>query len=158
MSTSSQAIAAMTAFYNLAKNVASAATPPSSIVIDGTVQALFGTPTQDFAPQFIIAVTDVEATKQEPIYLGQLSRNEEFEISGTLWGSITDASDANQQACALYLAELYTSLDSAVNTDPSLGGLLIHSWLVGFKLSFDAEAQGRAVQMDYALHCEAIIN
>jgi hypothetical protein len=148
----------MNAVFALAQTVAASAVPPTAIAIDANVQALFGTPEQDFAPQFLIAITGLNAAKQEPRYVGDLSRFETFEITGVLWGAITDASNANQQACATFLSDLYSSLDSAINLDPSLGGIVYQSWLAEFNLSFDAELQGRAVQVDFTVYCEALIS
>lgn len=158
MSSSTQAVATMEAFFNLATTVAANAVVPSAILVDGSVQALYGSPTQNFAPQFVIWILGVQGVKQEPRYMGNFSRTEDFEIIGQLWGGITDASNVNEQTCASFLAQLYESLDSALNADPSLGGLLTQSWMAGFELSFEPAEQGRAVQMDFQVHCEAIIN
>lgn len=146
----------MAAAYALAQSVANAATPPTALAVDSNIDTFYGTPAQDFVSQFLIAITGLSTAKQEPRYIGDLSRFEEFEITGFLWGAITDASDANQQLCAAFLAELYTDLDTAINADPSLGGTVVSSWLSEFTLNFDADQQGRAVIVEFQIHCEAL--
>ncbi len=158
MTTATTSIAAMTSVYTLAQTVASASTPPSAISIDNTVYVFYGLPAVDFEPQFTIAITDVSAVKQDPRYLGGLSRVEEFEISGILWGALTDASAANEQLCANFLADMYSALDAQINLDPTLGGAVVHSWLSEFELSFGASAKGRTVQVDFQIHCEALVS
>jgi hypothetical protein len=153
---STASIAALSKVYALAQTVAASAVPPPSLAIDSTVYTYYGTPASDFAPQFVIAITGLTASKQEPRYMGDLTRFEEFEIEGYLWGGIEDGSDVNQQLCATFLAQLYTDLDSAINADPSLGGTVVSSWLSEFTLAFDPEVQGRAVQVAFEIHCEAL--
>ena len=154
---SSQAIPSMTAIYNLAVTVAANNLPPASITSPDTTVGVYYSvaPAQQFNPQFFIAITGIEADKQVPTYIG-LGRAEEFEISGVVWGGVVDPSTANLQTLTAYLVGLLNALDTAINADPSLGGLLIQSWLADYTLEFDVENQGKAAFLTFAVHCEAL--
>lgn len=148
----------MQAIFNLCSTVAANAVPPSSIATDATVAAYYSTaPAQTYNPQFFLAVTDVAGIKQEPRYIGA-GRDEMFSVSGVIWGGVGDPSSANMEALTTFLASLLTSLDSSVISDPTLGGIAIQSWLESYELSFGVEAQGKAAQIDFEIHVEAIVN
>lgn len=148
----------LSALYTIATTVAADNAPPASITVDPNVQAFpFGIPEQDSSPQFYISLDDVEGAKQDPQYVGGMTRNETFVIEGTIFGYVGDGSAASQGTLITYLFTLYGALDAAVNADPSLGGILVHSWLAGYELEPAANKAQRALRLTFTIACEAIV-
>ncbi len=153
-----QGAAALAALYSITSTVAAAAVPPTSIATDSTVAAYYGAaPPQQFNPQFLIAATGVEGVKQTPRYIGS-GRVEEFELNGVVWGSIADGATDNLEALSTFLLSLVDSISAAIDTDPSMGGVALMSWLSGYDLAFDVAKTGRTVQVDFQVHVETQVS
>ncbi len=146
----------MSYVYGLCQTVATANPAPTSIAFDPNVVAFYGSPSEIYAPQFAITVSNIGAETSEPEYLGALTLKETLRVSGIIFGAIGDVTPSNQETLASFLQTLYEALSTEVKNDPSLGGIAIHSWPAGYEMEWIPAENGLALQINYSLYVEAL--
>lgn len=128
---------------------ASEAVDPEVGVYDGVVRA--GQSTDQF-----LVVTGWSTTEREPKTFGgpnRFSVEEEFLVTGYI--RCLEGSE-DQTVSRARAFDIFGAVESAVMTDPTLGGAVRVSWLAGHQGTQGPAdgARGNGCQIDFELHCE----
>jgi hypothetical protein len=105
-----------------------------------------------------VQVSGWDTTMREPATFGApdfFTIEEQFDITGTVWAFVGQGAQAASRAQALLV---FASVETALRSDPTLGGAVRAAWLNRHVGTQGVTAQGgTGTQIEWSCHCEARI-